>query len=108
MTEFETELRNAFRAPMARAPSRDVAAAAVDRLRLYDRLRVGAVVGGAFAGVAVMAGALAAAHVAEALPDLLRMAGQAGSALAMHPAAIVAVGGVFFLAAMARVAARDL
>lgn len=108
MTEFETELRNAFRAPMARAPGRDVAAAVAERLRLYDRLRVGAVVGGTIAGIAVMMGALTAAHAAEALPDLLRVAGQAASALAMHPIVIVAIGGVFFLAATARVVARDL
>lgn len=108
MTEFETELRNAFRAPMTRPAGRDVAAAVADRLRLYDRLRVGAVIGGTFAGVAVMAGALTAAHAAEALPDLLRTLGQAASTLAMHPTVVVAIGGVFFLAAMARVVARDL
>jgi hypothetical protein len=108
MREFETELRNAFRAPMDRPPGRDVVAELEDRLRFYDRLRVAAVAGGGFAGVSVLAGALSAAHAGEALPDLLRMAGAAGTALAMHPTLMVAIGGVFFLTAMARVVARDL
>jgi hypothetical protein len=108
MNEFDVQLRNAFRAPMDRPRGRDIAAAVEDRLRLYDRLRVLAVVGGSFAGLSVLAGALAAAHAAEALPELLRMVGEAATALAMHPIIVVAIGGAFFLAAMARVVARDL
>lgn len=108
MREFETELRNAFRAPMDRPAGRDVAVEVEARLRLYDRLRVLAVIGGAFAGLSVLAGALAAAHATEALAGLLRAVAPAATALVMHPTAVVALGGAFFLAAMARVAARDL
>jgi hypothetical protein len=112
MDEFESQLANAFRAPMDRPAGADVAASVEARLRLHDRLRLAAVVGGGFAGLSVCAGALSAAHALDALPGLLRLAGSEAAALlprlATDPLVLGILGVALLAAVMARVAARDL
>ena len=112
MDEFEAQLANAFRAPMDRPPGPDVAAAVEARLRLHDRLRVGAVIAGGLTGLLVFAAALSAAHALDALPGLLRQGVAEAAALlprlAGDPIVLMVLGAGLLAAAMARVASRDL
>ena len=112
MDDFDADLANAFRTPMVRPAGPDLGAVVEARLRLHDRLRVAAVMGGTFTGLSVFAAALSAVRARDALQPLLNETGAEVArvlpAIVGDPATLILLGAALLAAAMARVAVRDL